>query len=48
MAAELVPGVLLANRKISARQPSLVDLAPTVLSELAGPTAVAMEGRSIF
>jgi predicted AlkP superfamily phosphohydrolase/phosphomutase len=48
MAAELVPGVLLANRKISARQPSLVDLAPTVLAELATPTAVGMEGRSIF
>jgi predicted AlkP superfamily phosphohydrolase/phosphomutase len=48
MAAELVPGVLLSNRAVAARRPTLADLAPTVLAELATAAPVGMEGRSIL
>jgi predicted AlkP superfamily phosphohydrolase/phosphomutase len=48
MASELVPGVLLATRKISARQPNLADLAPTILAALGAPRAVGMEGSTVF
>ena len=48
MAADLVPGVLLSNRKLGARQPGLADLAPSILQELGTPRPVGMEGRWIF
>lgn len=48
VAAEQVPGILLTNRKVGAKAPTLADLAPTVLAEFGIPNSVGMEGRSIF
>jgi hypothetical protein len=35
--AELVPGVLLSNKKIKSEKPVLYDLAPTILAEFGIP-----------
>ncbi len=48
MAAEAVPGVLLSNRKVKASQPTLADLAPTVLAEFGIAKASGMEGSPVF
>ncbi|MBI4616630.1 MAG: alkaline phosphatase family protein, partial [Planctomycetes bacterium] len=48
MAAELVPGVLLSNRRLRAGgTPSLADLAPTVLAEF-GLTGENLEGTDLL
>jgi predicted AlkP superfamily phosphohydrolase/phosphomutase len=44
----LVPGVLFTSRSVSAESPSLVDLAPTILSALGVPVPASMEGQSIL
>jgi predicted AlkP superfamily phosphohydrolase/phosphomutase len=44
----LVPGVLLSNRKISADNPALTDIAPTILSEFGIDKAKGMIGQSVF
>jgi predicted AlkP superfamily phosphohydrolase/phosphomutase len=43
----LAPGVLLVNQPFSGGQPSLLDLAPTILAALGAPLGPAMEGRSL-
>jgi predicted AlkP superfamily phosphohydrolase/phosphomutase len=43
-----VPGVLWCNRPIHGSNPSLVDLAPSILAEYGLPTPTAMAGRNIF
>lgn len=43
-----VPGVLFSNRPIRAAAPSLVDVAPSILSEFGLLTPSSMVGRSIF
>ena len=43
-----VPGVLLSNRKISAIQPALTDIAPTILAEFGIPNSKDMMGQSVF
>jgi predicted AlkP superfamily phosphohydrolase/phosphomutase len=43
-----VPGVLLSNRPIRAKAPSLVDLAPSILGEFGLPTPSGMTGRNMF
>jgi predicted AlkP superfamily phosphohydrolase/phosphomutase len=48
MAAEAVPGVLLSTRKVKAAQPTLADLAPTVLAEFGIARSTGMEGTSVF
>jgi predicted AlkP superfamily phosphohydrolase/phosphomutase len=48
MAAETVPGVLVTSRKATATQPSLADLAPTVLQEFGIAKPDVMEGRSVL
>lgn len=48
MAAELVPGILLANRAIQSEHPSLFDIAPTVLQEFGIVKSKEMAGSSIF
>ncbi|MFQ5640740.1 MAG: alkaline phosphatase family protein [bacterium] len=48
MAAELVPGIILSNRKIKAKNPKLYDLAPTILTEFSVATKEEMVGKSIF
>src|SRR5262249_19642521 len=42
-----VPGVLWCNRPLPAKNPSLVDLAPTILGEFGLPAPSSMSGRSI-
>ncbi len=44
----LVPGVLFINRRFDGGQPSLVDLAPTILAALGVPKGSAMEGASLL
>jgi predicted AlkP superfamily phosphohydrolase/phosphomutase len=48
MAAELVPGVLLANRALGASSPGLADLGPSVLELFGLTSGHGMEGRSVF
>jgi predicted AlkP superfamily phosphohydrolase/phosphomutase len=43
-----VPGVLFCNRDIRATNPSLVDMAPTILEEFGLETPATMEGRNVF
>ncbi len=48
MAAELVPGVILSNRKIQSANPKLFDLAPTILAEFGIGKTDEMVGGTIF
>src|SRR5262249_3018312 len=43
-----VPGVLFSNRPFRAREPSLVDVAPSILAEFGLPAPSSMTGKSIF
>jgi predicted AlkP superfamily phosphohydrolase/phosphomutase len=43
-----VPGVLWCNRPIRGKNPSLVDLAPSILAEFGLPTPASMSGKSVF
>ena len=43
-----VPGILLSNRKITARSPSLIDVAPTILDYYSIPKPATMPGSSVF
>ena len=43
-----VPGVLFSNRPISSSAPSLVDLAPSILTEFGLKIPSTMEGRNVF
>jgi predicted AlkP superfamily phosphohydrolase/phosphomutase len=48
MAAELVPGVLMANKKITSPDPTLTDLAPTILNEFGLSKKDGMVGSNLF
>jgi predicted AlkP superfamily phosphohydrolase/phosphomutase len=48
MAAEEVPGVLLANRKIRVAAPRLVDITATILGAFGVPKANGMIGQSVY
>ncbi len=48
MDASEVPGVLFSNRPISSSAPSLVDLAPSILTEFGLKIPSTMVGRNIF
>ncbi len=48
IAADEVPGVLFSNRPILKRDPSLIDLAPTILEEFGVARAKHMTGSSLF
>ena len=48
MAAELVPGVLMANKKITSPDPTLSDLAPTILNEFGLSKEDEMVGSNLF
>lgn len=48
MAVDLVPGILLANKKITMQKPALIDLAPSILAEFDIPTPEDMDGGSFF
>jgi len=48
MAAELVPGIILSNKKITLDNPKLYDLAPTILAEFGLNKSDQMVGKAIF
>ncbi|HXG30326.1 MAG TPA: alkaline phosphatase family protein, partial [Thermodesulfobacteriota bacterium] len=48
MEAELVPGILLSNKRIKAEHPALYDLAPTILAEFGIPKGDGMIGSDVF
>ncbi|GJM15470.1 MAG: hypothetical protein DHS20C13_07970 [Thermodesulfobacteriota bacterium] len=48
MEAQLVPGIVLSNKKIPSESPALYDIAPTILSEFGIPRQEGMIGNSIF
>jgi predicted AlkP superfamily phosphohydrolase/phosphomutase len=48
MDASVVPGVLFSNRPIAVPNPSLVDLAPSILTEFGLTIPSTMTGRNIF
>jgi predicted AlkP superfamily phosphohydrolase/phosphomutase len=48
IAADWVPGVILANRKVVATKPSLLDIAPTVLAEFGIAKPASMKGKSLL
>ena len=48
MAADEVPGVLLANRPILRGEPALVDMAPTILQLFGLPIPADMVGGDLF
>ncbi len=48
MAAELVPGIILSNKKIQVPAPKLYDLAPTILAEFGVQKTPEMVGQPIF
>jgi predicted AlkP superfamily phosphohydrolase/phosphomutase len=43
-----VPGILYCNRPFQATDPSLIDLAPSILQEFGLPVPSTMSGKSIF
>ncbi|MAE68006.1 MAG: sulfatase arylsulfatase [Phycisphaeraceae bacterium] len=48
IAAHLVPGVLLANRPITADAPALVDIGPTILELFGRGASADMKGKSVL
>jgi bisphosphoglycerate-independent phosphoglycerate mutase (AlkP superfamily) len=48
MDASEVPGILFSNRPITAPRPSLVDLAPSILTGFGLEIPPDMTGRNIF
>ena len=48
MAAELVPGILVVNKKIKSHNPALYDLAPTILNEFGISKGEGMVGKNLF
>ena len=48
MEAELVPGILLSNKKITADQPALYDMAPTILAVFGIPKQEGMIGSNVL
>ncbi|HET9533378.1 MAG TPA: alkaline phosphatase family protein, partial [Blastocatellia bacterium] len=44
----LVPGILFMNRPLREGEPSLLDMAPTILEALKAPRGEAMEGESLL
>ncbi len=48
IAADLVPGILVSNRKIKVNDPNLTDVGPTILSVFGIDTPAEMAGRGLF
>ena len=46
--ADLVPGMLLTSRKIDVEDPTIIDIAPTILSSFGIAKPAQMTGRSLF
>lgn len=48
IAAELVPGILLSNRKFAVAEPTIRDIAPTILAAFGVPKPSEMTGQDLF
>lgn len=48
IATELVPGIVFSSKPIRITKPSLIDLAPTILTEFGLPLPDYLEGRALF
>lgn len=48
IAPELIPGILLSNQKIKTEDPSILDLAPSLLGLWGVKPPAYMEGRTVF
>ncbi len=48
VAADLVPGILLANRELAVPDPTVSDVAPTILEEFGISCPAQMTGRPLF
>jgi predicted AlkP superfamily phosphohydrolase/phosphomutase len=48
VAPSLVPAILITNRQVTKPQPSLCDIAPTILEEFLIPQPEAMEGKPLY
>ncbi len=48
ISADIVPGIIVSNKKIKMKKPSLIDLAPTILDYFNIRKGDQMEGESIF
>ena len=48
IAANLIPGILLANRKVMVDDPRMTDIAPTILSAYGISKPAHMTGRALF
>jgi predicted AlkP superfamily phosphohydrolase/phosphomutase len=48
IAAELVPGILLSNRKVALAEPTIRDIAPTILAAFGIPKPSEMTGQDLF
>ena len=48
ISADVVPGILVTNRRITKDDPSLIDLAPSILAYFGLPKGERMDGESIF
>lgn len=48
VAADEVPGVIFSNRPIAREEPSLIDVAPTILEEFGVTVPDSMKGKSLF
>lgn len=45
---ELVPGILLVNRRLSLTNPSLADIAPTILKQVGAAVPETMDGKVLW
>lgn len=48
IAADLIPGMLICNREITVAEPTICDIAPTILSAFSVPVPEEMTGRSLL
>ena len=48
IATDLVPGIIVTNKKVVVESPSLLDLAPTILKEFGLSKPASMEGRPLY
>ena len=45
---QTIPGLLISNRKLTANDPKIIDIAPTVLKYLGIAAPKVMDGKPLF
>ena len=48
IATHLVPGIIVCNRPLTAQEPGLIDMAPTILRRFGITPPATLEGRDVF